>query len=90
MNKGKLYRFNDNAFITEVNYQFQNDSETSWWGELTLTDYTRISDSEGYVIELEDKRRGNCRLRKRVNRAVSGVPPRYIYRFTGTSTLESK
>lgn len=88
MTKGKLYKLSNNEFVSEVNYQFQEESGTSWWGELTLTDYTRISDGEGYIIELEDKRKGRCRLRKRVNRAVSGVPPRYMYRFTGTSAFE--
>ena len=88
MSIGKLYRLSDNQFVTDVNYQFQNESSTNWWGELTFTDYIRISDGDGYIIELEDKRRGNCRLRKRVNRAVSGVPPRYIYQFTGTGSLK--
>jgi hypothetical protein len=88
MSIGKLYKLSDNQFVTEVNYQFHDESATRWWGELSLTDYLRISEGEGYVIELEDKRKGNCRLRKRVNRAVSGVPPRYIYQFTGTGPLE--
>lgn len=88
MNIGKLYRLSDNQFVAEVNYQFQDVSATSWWGELTLTDYLRIDTGEGYIIELEDARKGKCRLRKRVNRAVSGVPPRYVYQFTGTSVLK--
>jgi len=88
VNIGKLYRLSDNQFVAEVNYQFQDVSATSWWGELTLTDYLRIDTGEGYIIELEDARKGKCRLRKRVNRAVSGVPPRYVYQFTGTSALE--
>jgi len=84
---GRLYRHSDNAFITEVNYQFQDKSPTGWWGELTLTDYKRTNDNDIYIIELADLRRGRCHLRKRVNRAVSGVPPRYVYQFTGTSTF---
>ena len=88
MSIGKLYRLSDGQFVTDVNYQFQDESETSWWGELTLTDYLRINENDAYMIELEDKRKGNCRLRKRVNRAVSGVPPRYIYRFNGTGALK--
>lgn len=88
MSAGKLYRLSDNQLVAEVNYQFQDESATSWWGELTLNDYVRINENDGYVIELEDMRKGHCRLRKRVNRAVSGVPPRYIYRFTGISALE--
>ncbi|HEY81991.1 MAG TPA: hypothetical protein G4O01_01715 [Dehalococcoidia bacterium] len=88
MGIGKLYKLSNEEFLTEVNYQFHDESPTSWWGELTLTDYVRLDDSESYILELEDKRRGICRLRKRVNRAVSGVPPRYVYQFTGTGPLE--
>ncbi len=88
MTIGKLYRVSDNEFITEVNYKFQDESETGWWGELTLTDYKRINDNDIYLIELDDNRLGRCRLRKRVNRAVSGVPPRYVYQFTGLSELK--
>jgi len=87
---GKLYRQSDNQLITEVNYQFHDNSATNWWGELTLTDYKRISETDGYIIELEDARKGKCHLRKRVNRAVSGVPPRYVYQFTGTNALEQQ
>lgn len=85
---GKLYRSNDEEFVAEVTYQFQDESETNWWGELSLVEYKRIGDSGGFIIELEDKRRGMCYLKKRVNRAVSGVPPRYVYRFSGTGALE--
>lgn len=85
---GKLYRVSDNAFITEVNYKFQDESETGWWGELTLTDYKRINDSDIHIIELADMRRGRCRLKKRVNRAVSGIPARYVYRFTSIGALK--
>ena len=85
---GKLYRVSDNEFVTEVNYKFQDESETGWWGELTLTDYKRINDNDTYIIEMDDMRRGRCRLRKRVNRAVSGIPTRYVYQFTGVGALK--
>jgi len=85
---GKLYRVSDNAFIAEVNYKFQDESETGWWGELTLTDYKRINDNDIHIIELADMRRGRCRLKKRVNRAVSGIPPRYVYQFTRMDALK--
>ncbi len=88
MSIGKIYRVSDNEFITEVNYKFQEETESGWWGELTLTDYKRISDNDIYLIELDDMRTGRCRLRKRVNRAVSGIPPRYVYQFTGMSPLQ--
>ena len=88
MSIGKLYKSNDEQFVIEVDYQLQNESPTNWWGELVFIDYARISDGSGYIIELEDKRKGNCHLKKRVNRAVSGVPPRYVYHFAGTGPLE--
>ncbi len=89
MSTGKLYKSNNQELLTEVNYQIHNESDSGWWGELTLIDYIRISDNDGYIIELADKRHGRCRLKKRVNRAVSGVPPRYVYQFTGISTFQA-
>lgn len=88
MGIGKLYRANDEQFVAEVSYRFQDESETNWWGELSLVEYSRIGESGGFIIELEDKRRGMCYLKKRVNRAVTGVPPRYVYHFSGTGALE--
>ncbi len=88
MGKGKLYRSDDEQLLGDIDYQLQDESKTSWWGELIFIDYVRIGDGGGYIIELEDNRRGRCYLKKRVNRAVSGVPPRYIYHFTGSSPLD--
>ncbi len=83
MSAGRLYRFDDEQFVANVNYQLYDSSPTDLWGELTLREYKLVYDGTGYVLELEDKRRCQCRLKKRVNRAVSGVPPRYIYHFSG-------
>lgn len=88
MSIGRLYGISGNKLVAKVNYQLHDETATNWWGELTLIDYMRLSEREGYIIELEDKREGRCRLKKRVNRAVSGVPPRYIYHFNGTSPLK--
>ena len=88
MSIGKLYNANNDEMIAEVEYQMQNESPSGWWGELVLIQYKRISDGSGYLIELEDSRQGHCSLKKRVNRAVSGVPPRYIYHFSGTGKLK--
>ncbi len=86
---GKLYKLGDSQYVADVNYQFHDNSASNWWGELTLAEYMKISDNERYTIELEDKRKGDCRLRKRVNWAVSNVvPTRYVYHFTGISPLE--
>ncbi len=89
MSIGKLYKLSDGEFIGCVNYRlFQHEEVTNWWGELTLVDYVRLDDGDGFIIEFEDKRRNQCRLTKRVNRAVSGIPPRWIYHITGTSPLK--
>lgn len=88
MSKGKLYEYRNNDFVVEVNYHLQNDSSTGWWGELTFTEYRRISDGDGYMLELDDGRKGKCSLKKMVNKAVSGVPPLYYYRFRGNSPLK--
>lgn len=88
MGKGKLYSSNNEQFIADVDYQLQYETPANWWGELIPVNYMRISDGGGYIIELEDKRRGRCYLKKRVNRATSGVPPRYIFHFSGIGPLE--
>ena len=88
MPAGKLYRLGSEEFIADVSYRFYDESETSWWGELMLGEYKRLNDNDRYVLELEDGRRGGCALRKRVNRAVSGVPPLYRYQFKGRGRLK--
>jgi hypothetical protein len=85
---GKLYQGTNDELIGGVNYQFQHEAEGRWWGELTLVDYARIKDGSGYVLELEDGRKARCNLKKRVNRAVSSLPPRYVYHFAGNGTFE--
>ena len=89
MGTGKLYRLSDDQFITDVNYQlFHHLAATNWWGEVTLVDYVRLNEGDRFLIELEDKRKSKCHLKKKVNRAVSGFPPRYIYHVTGFSSFE--
>jgi hypothetical protein len=85
---GKLLQSIDDKFIAMVNYQFQHEEENKWWGELTLVDYVRVKDGAGYIIELEDGRRGRCALKKRVNRAVTSLPPRYVYHFAGSGEFD--
>ena len=85
---GKLFMSNNEEFVGEIEYQLHNESQTGWWGEFSFIDYHRINDGS-YIIELEDERRGRCYLKKRVNRAVTGVPPRYVYHFTGNGQLEN-
>lgn len=87
MDVGKLYTFDD-EFIVDVDYKLFDSSETGWWGELVPMEYCRIGDGDGYVLELGDGRRGQCSLKRRINRAVSGVPPLYHYNFRGHGPLE--
>ena len=88
MSTGKLYRSKDKEYLADVNYQFHDESPTNWWGEFTLAEYMRISDGDGYMIQLEDGRKGKCALKKNVNKAVIGVPPLYYYRFKGRGSLK--
>ena len=89
MGIGKLYKLSDSQFVANVDYMlFHDPAATNWWGELTLIDYTRLSEGDLFIIELEDKRKSRCHLKKRINRAVSGIPPRYIYHVTGFGPIE--
>jgi len=85
---GKLYRSDNKQFVADVDYNLFDKSPTSLWEELTLSECRRVDDGGGYMLESEDRLRYQCYLRKRVNRAVSGLPPRCTYHFTGSvSTL---
>ncbi len=89
--RGKLYRIGSEQFMGAINYRVYEDltdEMSRWWGELTFVEYMVVQDNDGYKVELEDGRKGWCYLRKLVNRVVRGVPPHYVYRFTGTSPLE--
>jgi len=80
---GKLYRLGDNQFIGSVNYRlFHHPEAINQCGELTPINYILLGEGDLFVIELEDKRKSKCHLRKRVNRAVSWFPPRYTYHAT--------
>ena len=85
---GRLYQSREDNFLAEVNYQFQHESEQRWWGELTLVDYVRFKDGSGFVLELVDGRRARCALKKKVNRAVTSLPPRYVYHFSGSGKFD--
>jgi hypothetical protein len=85
---GRLYNALDDEFIANVSYQFQHEEENRWWGELMLIEYKQVKDGGGYVIELEDGRSSRCALKKRVNRAVTSLPPRYVFRFSGSGKFE--
>ena len=89
MGTGKLYKYANDQFIANIDYKlFHHEAATNWWGEISLTNSVPLEEGDRYIIELEDKRRSKCYLKKRVNRAVSGVPPCYVYHVTGFSPFE--
>ncbi len=88
--RGTLYREFEEQPVSAVSYQLQEESASEvvrWWGEFTFVDNVNIGESAHCVIELEDGRRGRCHIRKLINRVIRGVPPRFVYHFTGTDTL---
>ena len=90
MTQGKLYNSYNNEMVDSVDYRMYDETPHDWWGELTLSDYKRVSDGDGYVIELADGRKGRCFLTKKVNKAVSGLLPLYCYRFRGNGELKKQ
>lgn len=90
--KGKLYDTDGIKPVSMVSYQLYEEftprgAMKRWWGELTLENSIQIKEGDKYVIELEDKRKGRCSLRRRVNKAVIMIPPRFFYLLQGTDTL---
>jgi len=85
---GKLHIPGGEPEAVGVKYRFYVESPAGWWGEFTPQDHRQFSDGDGYVIELEDGRRGDCYIRKMVNRVITTVPPIYSYYFRGVGRLE--
>jgi len=88
VNIGKLYGPGGENFVVGIEYKFYDDSPSGWWGEFVTNEYRRLKEGDGYVIELEDGRKGRCSIRKRVNRATTGIPTLYYYYFMGNSLLK--
>jgi hypothetical protein len=89
MASGRLFHAYTGELVMGVDYRLFDETPNNWWGELTLADYKRISDGDGYLIELADGRKGRCFLIKKVNKAVSGLLPLYCYRFCGNGELKA-
>jgi hypothetical protein len=85
--KGKLHFPRGEQEPVIVKYRFYIESLTGWRGEFTLQEFRRFAEGEGYIIELEDGRRGNCFIKKMVNRVMPAVPPMYSYYFRGVGRL---
>jgi hypothetical protein len=88
MAQGKLYNGPNNELLVGVNYQLFDETGNNWWGELTLTEYMRLVDGNGYTLELADGRKGRCALTRKVNKAVSGLLPLHCFRFRGSGELQ--
>ena len=86
--RGKIHFPGSKQEAVEVKYRFYVESPAGWRGEFTPQDQRRFSDGDGYIIELEDGRRGDCYIRKMVNRVIPTVPPVYSYYFRGSGRLE--
>ena len=87
MAPGKLFDNLTAELLVGVDYLMLDESQNNWWGELTLTEYKRLSDG-GYIIQLADGRKGRCVLNRKVNKAISGLLPLHCFRFRGNSELK--
>ena len=90
--KGKLYEARSEKCISEASYKIYEEVDESgilirWTGEITLTTETCVGNTNTYMLELEDNRKGRCSLRRRINRAVTLLPPRYVYHLYGNGQL---
>jgi hypothetical protein len=85
---GKLYSGNNSEMVVGIDYRLFDETQNNWWGELTLTEYKRLTDGNGYVLELADGRKGCCSLTRKVNKAVSGLLPLHCFRFRGSGDLK--
>jgi len=89
---GKLYRSGSEKLVSAIDYKIYEDLTTEparWWGEFYLDTNMNIKEDNGYVVELEDGRRGRCYVKRLSNRVLRGIPSRYMYRLTSISPLAS-
>ena len=84
---GKIHFLGEKQEPVEIKYRFYTESKAGWRGEFTPQDHRRFIDGDGYIIELDDGRRGDCYIRKIVNRVMPTVPPIYAYYFRGSGRL---
>jgi hypothetical protein len=89
--RGKLYLIGSEQFLSDIDYKLYQDAAAEpprWWGECYIDRSVKISEEEGYIIELGDGGRGRCFVRKLVNRALPGIPARNVYRVNGVGLLK--
>jgi hypothetical protein len=85
---GKLHFNGNEQEPVAIKYRFYVESPAGWRGEFIPQQHRRFREGEGYIIELEDGRWGNCYIRKIVNRVMPTVPPIYAYYFRGIGRFE--
>jgi hypothetical protein len=88
--RGKLYRIGSEQFVSDIDYKLYQDPDiepTRWWGEFYLDRSVKISEEDGYIMELEGGGKGQCYVKKLVNRVLPGIPARCVYRVNGASPL---
>ena len=90
--RGKLYLVGGSEqFVSDIDYKLYQDlaaEPARWWGEFYLGRGIKISEKDGYIIELEDGCKGRCFVRKLVNRVLPGIPAQYVYRVNGVGLLK--
>ena len=86
---GKLYDAHNAELLVGVDYRLFDETDNNWWGELTLTDYKRLPEGNGYILELADGRKGRCAMTRKVNKAISGLLPLHCFRFRGNGSLSN-
>ena len=90
--RGKLYLVGSSEqFLSDIDYKLYQDAAAEparWWGECYLDRSVKISEKEGYIMELGDGCRGRCFVRKLVNRVLPGIPARNVYRVNGVGLLK--
>ncbi len=67
--RGKLYQDGSEQSVAGIDYQLHEEltaDPVRWWGEFTFTRSVAVRENDRYIIELEDGRKGNCRLKKLV------------------------
>ena len=84
MNAGKLYKYGEEQSLTGVTYRLLSDTPAGVRGELIPVEHGHQVADGDYIFELMNNDRIKCRLEKNVNRPVSGIPSRFVYRFAGS------
>ncbi len=64
MHMVKLYKFDNEQFVVDINYQLMGETATNNWGELVPVECVRMDGFEDYMLELDDNRKLNGILKR--------------------------